>query len=285
MQGRFIALKLRKAADTVYYDRHTAELIISFAISAVVPVSLSGVIGQLLLKWIASTMPVMEIIGQTITPDFVESNHPVFSSRDWGHFTLANHSAVLIGGRQVTCVNGCNDKLRASRKKVSNRSAKWTVTCPGCKFQATYREPEDRQIEDRDKGKVLHVPHQSKYMRTPYPIERKTLQWKRTTQGSNPNPSLPPVDRTSGTRPLAMLQPPPATVSRVRSEGSLSSTTKRSRAPSPPKIASTGAGQRVQEGGSPKRKRAKVQNRECWKLSFLSELTLILSLPGSSTSF
>jgi len=209
-----------------------------------------GTIGTLLQAWLASAMPLIEIIGQTISPAFIDSHRPVFSGRTFGHFTLVQRSPLVIGGRQISCLSGCVDKLNTSHKVVSKSSSKWRIVCPRCKWSTSYTVPKDTGVEDQDRGKVLDIPHQAAYIRTPYPVEKKTLIWR------------PPGNKDK------LLQPPSSGVTRVHSEGSLRNTTKRIHPPSPPQGSSAGGDRVAKEGGLSKRR--KVQHREYSKLSFLT---------------
>ena len=154
---------------------HCADLILSFSIKAVLPGLVGGPLGDFLVKWVATTSPLMEVIGSTMTKQYVDRANPVFSSRHFGHFTLVSPSPTKIGGKMVVCPNECSGMLRTSSKSTKS-SQRWTLTCNQCRFRAKYSLPGDDVIEEVDQGNIMPIPGQ-KYLRTKYPIPMKVLKW------------------------------------------------------------------------------------------------------------
>lgn len=227
--------------------RHTADLVISFGIRAFLPMTVVGGIGLLVQKWAATAIPLANLIGQTITAEYVTAYHPVFSCRDFGHFTLVVPSNLVIGGRRISCVNGCADKPSTSSSKVTNRSKKWRVVCPKCNYRTSFKDPADLNIEEGDKDKVFKIPGQP-YLRAPYPLERKCLSW---VPQNTTTPAPATVTGGLAQQPGAS-QPPPQASTVVRSHYPRKS--KRSREPSPSKSSSTHSTPEVPgEGSSGKR--------------------------------
>ncbi|KAF9784725.1 hypothetical protein BJ322DRAFT_1021413 [Thelephora terrestris] len=98
---------------------HTAELVLSFATSTVIPALVSSLSSLLILKWATTTLPLMDLIGHAVSPMMIEMLEPVFSGREFGHFHLAKISAIVLGGRLVVCTGNCNAGL------ISKHNLNW----------------------------------------------------------------------------------------------------------------------------------------------------------------
>ena len=117
------------------------NILLSFACRAVIPARVCGPLGELISKWVATSLPLMDIIGQTLTRPYVEDNQPVFSSQEFTgfHFTLVGSGRALVGGLQAVCPNGCNEEIASSSNsaRVDGKSAwKYRFTCTKCRFIA-----------------------------------------------------------------------------------------------------------------------------------------------------
>lgn len=122
-------------------------------------------------------MPLMEIIGQTMTSAYIEACTPVFSGQDFGHFTLVTNSVFILGGRQIRCDRCPSWNLSSSSSILGNERRKWTITCNFCNYTTRFKAPDDDQIHENDKEVVSKVPG-GNYLRTPYPLLQARLSWR-----------------------------------------------------------------------------------------------------------
>jgi len=135
-----------------------------------------GPLGEFIAKWVATTLPLLSIIGQTMTLTYVERQGPVFSSRSFEDFTLVKSSALMVGGKALNCGHPCSATYLSKSKKLGNGRRRWYVTCPGCKWATSYGTPEDALISKEDASVIMKVPG-ADYLRTPFPVPIKVLQW------------------------------------------------------------------------------------------------------------
>jgi hypothetical protein len=231
----------------INHTSHCADLVLSFGVKAVITATASSPLGNFLIRWVATTSPLMEIIGSTMTPDFVERLIPVFSSRSHDHFTLVNPSAVMVGGRRVVCPLGCNGLLD-DKKRGNGHAFHISLKCLGCQYRATYVFPRDAAIMEGDSQTIIAVPNQA-YLRTPFPVPLKPLEWTKMTPSphatsrSNTPASLPirkaPALTDKSPSPYLIKNPLAHSSKRLRvpspsSSGSRSSSMMASPAPTPP---------------------------------------------------
>lgn len=185
-------------------------MVLSFSAKAVLPAMVCGPLGEFIAKWVATTLPLLSIVGQTMTPTYVERQGPVFSSRTFEDFTLVKSSAKMVGGKALNCGNPCSGDYSSRSKKLGSGRHRWFITCPGCKWTTDYKTPDDAIISKEDADLIMKVPG-ADYMRTPFPVPIKVLQWKppktarstsassRTsanisaTSSANPSPPATPV--------------------------------------------------------------------------------------------
>ena len=160
---------------------------ISFGIPALTPSLVAGYMGHLVQHWVATLTPLPIIMGQVFSDNFVDTYYPVVSSREAGHFTVVRPSNFTIGGRRIVCHNRCSQRLSSKALTRSGGKKKWEITCPECQHRASYTDPDDLGIEERDKNDILKIPG-AKFLRTPYPIPTKYLNWKKV----EPPPQMPP---------------------------------------------------------------------------------------------
>jgi hypothetical protein len=168
----------------VPFDSHTAELVLSFATYSVLPALVSSYTAPLLLQWVACTLPLLELIGQTVSPMMIDKLQPVFSSRIFEHFYLAQKTSTRVRGRKIVCSNDCTADLGAVHKRNH-----WIVTCKGCNFTTMYRD-DQRTIAPNDQGAIEEVPGLPDYIKTPYPPWKMPLEWQKPIQQSNQSAPL-----------------------------------------------------------------------------------------------
>ena len=225
----------------VPYDRHCGELVVSFGVDAVIPAKISGPLGEFVHHWVGTLQPLVEIVHQTMTSAYISSNIPVFSSREFGHFTVATSDNFTIVGHVVRCVNRCPSTLSASSKSLgrSQTRKKWRIQCNGCKYVASYIFPDvQKQVAQEEASKVKKIGSLGYW--TPYPVKTLVLNWRpkepadeTENQAQRRSQSLSRSGNpwTGGTT-LTFDSP---VVSRVRSEGGLNTAfAKRRRDSSPP---------------------------------------------------
>lgn len=135
-----------------------------------------GPLGEFIAKWAATTLPLLSVIGQTMTTTYVERQGPVFSSRTFEDFTLVKSSAQMVGGKALNCGNRCAGNYSSRSKKLGKERRRWFITCSGCKWTTSYKTPDDALISKEDEDLIMKVPG-ADYMRTPFPIPIKVLQW------------------------------------------------------------------------------------------------------------
>lgn len=205
-----------------FCDSYFADAVVSFGIKAVIPAQVCGPLGAFVGKWVTTSLPLMTIIGQTMTTSYVEECSPVFSSRsfDFYHFTLIKKSALVVGGEQVVCINKCGTPLSTSSRKLGGMRYKWRIECSRCSFNTAYFFPDDAAIVyrgedgvDRKKDGIEAVPG-AEYLRTRFPIPVKNLAWvKPKVRTQQPSSSSTSVVRTSSAPPprltttTALLRP------------------------------------------------------------------------------
>jgi len=174
-----------------------------------------GPLGEFVAKWAATTLPLLSIIGQTMTAAYVEKQGPVFSSRSFQDFTLVTSSARMVGGKAVYCVNNCSGGYSTTSEKRGRSRKKWNIACNACGWTASYVLPKDAEISEEDKDVITTVPGNN-YHRTLFPVPRKVLQWSapgtttsaHTSSRTSANPSA-----TSSAHPS-----PPTTPAALDSE-------------------------------------------------------------------
>jgi hypothetical protein len=193
------------------YDRHCAEVVLSFGISAVVPALVAPPLPELLTKWAATLTPLLDIIGRMLSRSYIDQHIPVFSSAQSGHFTLVSKSCTVLEGCRIECDRCAPNNLHSTSSKVGNR-LKWTIVCRICQRRVKYAHPPNEPVVRREG--ICDVPHNDHYLRTPYPVPRADLDWK-DTQGGTPEPMIqalhiaPPVEQqTSGKRGRQDSDPP-----------------------------------------------------------------------------
>ena len=216
--------------------RHCGELVISFGVNAVIPARISGPLGEFVHQWVGTMAPLTDIIHRTMTPAYVSNNAPVFSSREFDHFTVVVSDPLTVAGHLVRCINGCNTTLGVSSKALGYTRRRYKIQCPGCRFLAVYFSPDvEQQVSKEERSKVKKIGSLGYW--APYPVQTLPLEWRQKksadssvqpTQGQC-NKSLPrPVDPRSGGTNLPVGGP---TISRAHSEDGLSTLpNKRSRA-------------------------------------------------------
>ena len=168
-----------------------------------------------------------------MTWEFVEKWKPVFSSREFDHFTLVNNSSrTCVGGKIVQCPNRCSSVLTTSQRAMHGKGAyKVTVRCFNCRQQAQFNVPRDTDIHEDDKEKIIPFTNQD-YLRTPYPIPLMPLSWGplKLTGSSTPSTSHPPL--SSGLQETLDVPAPSRSTSLPSSVGT-SPVVTRSPTPSP----------------------------------------------------
>ncbi|KAF9642174.1 hypothetical protein BDM02DRAFT_3193751 [Thelephora ganbajun] len=201
---------------------HCAEVVLSFGVKAVIPALICSPLPELILRWAATTTPLVEIIGRVFPPQYVDAWAPVFSGPDFGHFTLLNHSSFVAGGRHIRCSReSCPpSSLESTSKVIGHGQRKWKVTCTSCDRQARYKSLDDTEIQERDRESIFKVPG-TEYYRTPYPVQTKVLEWSKvnrkddvdmakgqqtTTVAPTPSNSL---DTTPSRKRNRVTSPPP----------------------------------------------------------------------------
>jgi len=212
-------IKRQKALTALTrFDRYNAEVVLSFGTETVLSGHVCNPVGDLLVRWVATLSPLLEVIGAVLSAEFVEKWAPVFSGKTTEDFTLVVASALVVGGRVITCVNSCGAVLSTAlrRPPKGKGQSRWKIVCDACGSSASYR-PDNSQIEGRDRGVIIPVPGNKSMFRTPYPPLRKNLDWKKITQPamppSEPTLSLLPVPSSVPLHPPAPLPSPPPVVS------------------------------------------------------------------------
>ena len=171
------------------HPSYYCNVLLSFACRAVIPARVCGPLGELISKWVATSLPLMEIIGQTLTRPYVEDNRPVFSSREFPgfHFTLVGSGRALVGGLQAVCPNGCNEEIASSSNsaRVDGKSArKYRFTCTKCGFIAKTKIC-NGEVPDYYRAMVMKVPG-AEYTRTRFPVPVRPLEWRKKGPSANP---------------------------------------------------------------------------------------------------
>jgi hypothetical protein len=168
----------------------------SFAIGSVVPMMVGGPLPELIMKWVGTPLSLMDIIAHTMTEKYVEAHIPVFSSKEWGHFTLIKNDLCVFGGRKITC-DRCPAttplQTRSNRMKDGSGRRRVTIACRSCGFATKYKLPGNGTggipIADGDKDYISRVAG-TKLIRTPYPLLPALVTWAQkqpettTAQGS-----------------------------------------------------------------------------------------------------
>jgi len=155
----------------------------------------SGPLPELIAKWVATPLPLMDIIADVMTPTYVESHSPVFSGPDFGHFTIITQSVSILGGREIVCdrcprLHGLSLKV----KKLGNDRQRWTAKCNSCDRITTFKLPDEDIIDERDEKVIMNVPG-TNFLRTPYPPPTKSMAWRDKDSATNANPTTsPPVE-------------------------------------------------------------------------------------------
>lgn len=172
----------------------------SFATPAVVPVMALGPLPDLITKWIGNTSGLMQIISETLTPNYIQTVIPVFSGKGFGHFTLVNPSALIVGGRQVCC-DRCKTENLVPEQENTGPTSRWIIVCNACDRQTSheFQWEEDLIIDERDKDAITQVPG-VKFLRTPYPVPLSRLVWQ-PKESTSTNPSK---DSSTGLSPLSL---------------------------------------------------------------------------------
>jgi hypothetical protein len=241
-------------------DRHTAEVVLSFCTLSLLPALVSSHVVPLLLQWVTTTLPLVKLIGQTVSPMMIEKLQPVFSSRVFEHFYLARRSPTIVGGRVVICNNDCVSDLSTCRKRSS-----WVVTCKGCFFTAMYCDFQ-QTIAENDRGMIEEIPGLPDYIKTPYPPLKMPLQWVKDpklpaqltmSRSISADPTTPQNSGPSGVSPVVTsflyAQPveheTPTTPIPILSEGNQKPRTLVT-LPRIPRISRSSEGEVFGEGGS-----------------------------------
>ena len=141
-----------------------------------IPAKVCSPLGEFVAKWVATTMPLLSIIGQVMTQAYIETAVPVFSSRSFKHFTLVKNGPLMVGGKKVACIGECQGGYSTKVESRSRTIVKWRVMCQVCKFYATYTLPDDSKVLEYDKEDIMPVANTT-YIRTIFPIPIKRLEW------------------------------------------------------------------------------------------------------------
>lgn len=249
------------------YDRHCGELVVSFGIKAVIPAKICGPLGEFVHLWVGTTQPLLDTIHQTMTSAYVTCNVPVFSSHEYGHFTVVASDTTTVAGRVIRCVNRCPITLSGSSTTLGNGRLKWRIKCNTCTFFATYALPDTiSQILQEDIDPVERIGTWGYW--TSYPVKTHVLEWK---QSQSANETVRPVrprsqsfsrpcsPRSSGSGTGLAVNGP--TMSRVRSESGLNTGTIRRRRDSSPPAHRTDRGERRGGGIEPVQRKKPRNNR------------------------
>jgi hypothetical protein len=151
----------------------------SFGVSSVIPYMVSDPLPAIINRWVATPLQLEDIISQTMTWQYAQSHVPVFSSKDWGHFTIIHNSLFVLGGRKVSCDTCFESRLSSTSKRLKDGSGakKWTIECSGCKRITIYKLPDADFIRDEDAGLIRPIPGTS-MVRVPYPVPRASVEWR-----------------------------------------------------------------------------------------------------------
>jgi hypothetical protein len=160
------------------FIRHSAELVISFAVPAVIPAQAAGPIGEFLQKWVGTMLPLTEIIGQVMTSNYVSSNFPVFSQQPNEHSTVITRSSTVIAGREIRCINNCSTSHLSTSSKGQGKETKWRVTCGNCGMCTSYKTPQAWTIDEKDVEKIMAIPGQPCFW-TEYPVPLSRVVWSK----------------------------------------------------------------------------------------------------------
>ena len=212
--GFFFQLILHKMTE--YNPSYCSNLLLSFARRAVVPAKVCGPLGELISKWVATTLPLMDIIGQTLTRSLVE-----FSSREFTgfHFTLVGSSRALVGGLQVVCSNGCGEQIASGSNaaQVDGKPArKYRFSCTKCGFIAKAKI-RDGEVPECYRDVIIKVPG-VEYTWTQFPIPVRPLEWRARGPSANSPAGVfnsaeePPVIIMEEVSPAPLIVPPPPTL-------------------------------------------------------------------------
>ena len=113
-------------------NRHCAEVILSFAVTGATRRVLTGPLSSLVTKWVTMPLPLMDVIGQTITGDYIWDCCPVFSSSEFGHFTLVNKSILVVGRRRIECGTCEVPQVPSTACRHAGSKHEWSITCKSC---------------------------------------------------------------------------------------------------------------------------------------------------------
>jgi hypothetical protein len=151
----------------------------SFGVSSVIPYMVSDPLPAIINRWVATPLQLEDIISQTMTWQYAQSHVPVFSSKDWGHFTIIHNSLFVLGGRKVSCDTCFESRLSSKAKRLKDGSGgkKWTIECSGCRRITIYKLPDADVVRDEDVGLVRPIAG-TLMLRVPYPVPRALVVWR-----------------------------------------------------------------------------------------------------------
>ena len=124
-------------------------------------------------KLLTTTAPVGDLVARYMTPEYLESHRPVFSSKTFHHVTFVSPSELLPGGQRLVCPGKCKAILKSqiiySKKRKTAR-----VTCTGCYRKVKVLLPKiGYSIHASMRDLIFHVPGRT-IVQTPYPIPLAT---------------------------------------------------------------------------------------------------------------
>ena len=150
------------------FNRHCAKVILSFGICEVVPTVVFGPIPEFITKWVITPLSLADIVGLTMTVAHVDASVPIFSSEEFGHFTIIKNTSLILGGHAIVCNTCPEGNLGTSSAKLST-GRMWMVKCKSCQCSTTYKEPDEKEIAENDKEIITRVPGGTGLFCVPYP--------------------------------------------------------------------------------------------------------------------
>jgi hypothetical protein len=153
-------------------------MVVSFNKKAVLPAVVMAALGKFVVRWAATTQPLVAIIGATMTSDYIQQARPVFSGPRIGHFTLVADSRTVMGGMRAVCTYQCGGMVGSiETRRHGGMEIHRTFNCIVCKSYASCVLPRDYKVLHQGRRDIEAIPDQ-RYWKTAYPLPVMPLKWE-----------------------------------------------------------------------------------------------------------